>query len=137
MSDTRHHVGTNGTSRAETSVARTLIATGSADDFVTELEGLRLRLASQPVIEQSKGILMLHYGIGPDAAFNLLRRWSSHTNRKLRDISEMIVATTTAEHFAGAGRSSPKLIQVINTLNAGPRSHHDETPSGERARADR
>ena len=55
---------------------------------------------SQPVIEQSKGMLMLHYGIGPDAAFDVLRRSSIHANRKLRDISEMIVAATTAEHRA-------------------------------------
>ena len=122
---------------AGTPLAPALMALVSADDLVTELEGLRLRLASQPVIEQSKGILMRHYGIGPDAAFDVLRRWSSHTNRKLRDISEMIVATTTAEHLADAGRSSPELIQLINSLNTGPLSPHNETPARSRTRTGR
>jgi hypothetical protein len=44
------------------------------------LDGLERRLASQPLIEQSKGILMGHDGIDPDTAFALLRRWSSTTN---------------------------------------------------------
>ena len=56
-----------------------------------ELAGLRRRLETLPVIEQSKGILIGRYGIDPDSAFCLLRRWSSHTNLKLRDISRLIV----------------------------------------------
>ena len=137
MSDSRHSAGIIGTSRAGTSLARTLIASGSDQDLVSELEGLRIRLANQPVIEQSKGILMGYYGIGADAAFDVLRRWSSHSNRKLRDISEMIVATTSAEPRAGAGRSSPELIQLINSLNTGHLPPQDGTPTGDRARADR
>ena len=56
-----------------------------------ELAGLHRRLETLPVIEQSKGILIGRYGIDPDSAFCLLRRWSSHTNLKLRDISRLIV----------------------------------------------
>ena len=51
-------------------------------DLAAELEDLKRLLASQPVIEQSKGILMGRLGVGPDTAFQMLTRWSSHTNRK-------------------------------------------------------
>ena len=34
------------------------------------------------MIEPSKGIPMSRYQIGPDAAFEVLRRWSSHTTVK-------------------------------------------------------
>ena len=54
---------------------------------VGELAGLRLRLETLPVIEQSKGILIGYYGIDEDAAFQILRGWSSRTNIKIRQIS--------------------------------------------------
>jgi hypothetical protein len=56
-----------------------------------ELADLQQKLATLPVIEQSKGLLMAHYGIDADTAFAILRRWSSHTNLKLRVISRMLV----------------------------------------------
>lgn len=73
---------------------------GSADDAVdvaallVENRHLRARLETLPPIEQAKGILMARYEIDADAAFALLRRWSSHTNVKLRDISRLIVDAT-------------------------------------------
>ena len=60
-----------------------------------DLQNLRLRMETLPVIEQSKGLLMGYWGIDPDAAFELLRRWSSHSNTKLRLISEALVAAAT------------------------------------------
>ena len=91
----------------------------SRQDLLDQLAGLQLRLASQPLIEQSKGILMCHYRIGPDAAFEVLRRWSSHTNRKLGDISETIVvaAAQPAELGHPVG---PDLIHLIDRLNQAP-----------------
>ena len=64
-----------------------------------ENANLRAKLASLPVIEQAKGILMGRYQISPDAAFALLRRWSSHINLKLRDISGLLV--DAARHPGG------------------------------------
>jgi ANTAR domain-containing protein len=61
------------------------------EDLVAELTGLRRRLDTLPIIEQSKGILIGYFGIDADTAFNVLRRWSSHTNIKLRDISQLLV----------------------------------------------
>lgn len=88
-------------------------------DLAAILDGLEHRLATQPVIEQSKGILMGHLGIHPDAAFDMLRGWSSHTNLKVRDISQILVTTATANPPVVPGRASQELIELINRLNKG------------------
>jgi len=49
-------------------------------------------------IEQAKGMLMLIYGIGNNAAFNLLKWLSQEANIKLRLLAERIT-----EDFRGAG----------------------------------
>jgi len=89
-----------------------------SDDLVAELDGLQHRMATQPVIEQSKGILIGHFGIDPDTAFDVLRRWSSYTNLKLRDISHILVATASANP-RGGHRTSQELIDVIHCFNKG------------------
>jgi hypothetical protein len=66
-------------------------AAQQSEDLVAELAGLRRRLDTLPLIEQSKGILIGYFSIDAETAFNVLRRWSSHTNIKLRDISQMLV----------------------------------------------
>jgi hypothetical protein len=63
--------------------------------LLAENDGLRQRLASQPVIEQAKGILMGYYRINADTAFQLLRRWSQDSNAKVRRIAELLTDTTT------------------------------------------
>jgi hypothetical protein len=61
---------------------------------------LRALLGSLPVIEQSKGMLMGYYGIDADTAFEVLRRWSSIRNVKLRTLSAAITEA--------AGEPDPK-----------------------------
>ena len=51
---------------------------------------LRALLRSLPVIEQAKGMLMGYYGVDADTAFEILRRWSSIRNIKLRTLSAAI-----------------------------------------------
>jgi AmiR/NasT family two-component response regulator len=58
------------------------------------LADLHAALLSRGVIDQAKGILMAHYGISPDRAFDVLVRWSQHRNIKLRIIAETLVAIT-------------------------------------------
>ena len=43
-------------------------------------------------IEQAKGVLMYVYGIGPDAAFDILKWRSQDANIKLRALAEQLVA---------------------------------------------
>ncbi|MDQ1374883.1 MAG: hypothetical protein QOJ09_2221, partial [Actinomycetota bacterium] len=42
-------------------------------------------------IEQAKGILMAREGCDEDRAFDMLRRASQRTNRKLREIAHQVV----------------------------------------------
>ena len=44
------------------------------------------------VIEQAKGVLMCVYGIGPDAAFDILKWRSQDANVKVRALAEQLVA---------------------------------------------
>lgn len=53
---------------------------------------LRRALETRTVIGQAQGVLMARQNIGPDEAFDILRRASQRTNRKLRDVSAEIVA---------------------------------------------
>lgn len=52
---------------------------------------LREALVTRTVIGQAQGILMARQGITADEAFNVLRRASQRSNRKLRDIAADIV----------------------------------------------
>jgi hypothetical protein len=87
------------------------------DDLLAELAGLRRRLDTLPVIEQSKGILMGYFGIDAACAFNVLRRWSSHTNTKLRDISQLLVDAASTPPGPGQPQGSA-LDHLITRLQA-------------------
>ncbi|MCU1689983.1 MAG: hypothetical protein JWN20_1911 [Jatrophihabitantaceae bacterium] len=52
-------------------------------------------MASRAVIEQAKGLLMGQRRCTADDAFELLRRLSQDTNRKLRDVAEAVVSMAT------------------------------------------
>jgi hypothetical protein len=58
-------------------------------------------------------------GIDPDTAFEVLRRRSSHTNLKVRDISQILVTTATANPAGDPRRASQELIDLITCLNKG------------------
>ena len=59
---------------------------------------LRALVTSLPAIEQAKGMLMGYYGVDADTAFELLRRWSSTCNIKLRILSAAIVEAAGQPH---------------------------------------
>lgn len=56
-----------------------------------ELAQREQQLATLPVIEQAKGMLMRDFGIGPEEAFGILATISQHTNTKLRDVATNVV----------------------------------------------
>jgi GAF domain-containing protein len=66
-----------------------------ANQLTTQLEKA---LLSRDVIGQAKGILMARQGLSADQAFDVLRRASQRSNRKLREVADEIVEGT-------AGRS--------------------------------
>jgi GAF domain-containing protein len=53
--------------------------------------GLRTALHTRHMIGVAQGILMQLYELNMDQSFELLRRYSSHTNTKLGDIAEYVV----------------------------------------------
>lgn len=58
-----------------------------------EVEGLETALASRHTIGMAQGILMERYGLDETGSFLLLRRLSSHSNTKLRDLAATLVST--------------------------------------------
>jgi hypothetical protein len=91
------------------------------DQLLADRENLQRRLRTMPVIEQAKGILIGRFGLDPDAAFGLLRRWSCNTNGKLRDISQLLLTTAAQPVDAdGARAGRPAALDLlIADLNAG------------------
>ena len=59
---------------------------------------LNQALESRATIEQAKGILMALEGIGPDAAFGILRSVSQRENRKLREVASDLVEKAQRRH---------------------------------------
>ena len=68
---------------------------------------LQAQLASMPVIEQAKGIIMAQCGWGAGPAFDTMRRVSQRENIKVRELAARIVAHTldSAQRQAGTPRS--------------------------------
>jgi hypothetical protein len=61
-----------------------------------ENESLKVALVSRTVIGQATGILMRENHLTADAAFKELVRRSSHSNVKVRDIAQGVVATANS-----------------------------------------
>jgi len=92
---------------------------------------LQARLASMPVIEQAKGIVMAKYGWSEDQAFDALRRASQRENIKVRDLAASIVAQ--AARSASARRKA-------GTASTATRSSRERIPragSGDSLDSDR
>ena len=68
-----------------TSHAATALSTARA------LSGLQTALQSRHLIGVAQGILMQRFHIDMDTALEVLRRYSSHTNVKMREVAQMVV----------------------------------------------
>ena len=66
---------------------------------------LQAQLASLPVIEQAKGIIMAKNGWSEDQAFDALRRASQRKNIKVRDLAAFIVASVARPARAQPART--------------------------------
>ncbi|QKV91867.1 ANTAR domain-containing protein [Streptomyces sp. NA02950] len=62
-------------------------------DALAQVDQLDAALRSRPVVDQACGIVMHVLGCGPDQAFDLLRRTSQRTNRKLTELAGTVVRT--------------------------------------------
>ncbi|QIG43371.1 ANTAR domain-containing protein [Nocardioides anomalus] len=55
----------------------------SVDELENEIRHLKSALTGRAVIDQAKGVLMRHFGVDAETAFQVLVRWSSHTNHRV------------------------------------------------------
>ncbi|MFJ5994003.1 ANTAR domain-containing protein [Streptomyces sp. NPDC092370] len=62
-----------------------------------EVEQLRQAIASRPVIDQARGILMATHGCTSDEAWHILREASQLSNTKLRDVAAAVTASAEAD----------------------------------------
>ncbi|NUR07722.1 MAG: GAF and ANTAR domain-containing protein [Nocardioidaceae bacterium] len=72
-----------------------IYASHAADAMSTAklLTGLRIAVKSRHHIGIAQGILMLRYDLSQEQAFDTLRRYSSQTNIKIRDLAELVIET--------------------------------------------
>jgi len=61
------------------------------------VSGLEVAVESRHLIGMAQGIVMERFGLGVDQSFSLLRRLSSTSNTKLRDVARSIVETRVVE----------------------------------------
>ena len=74
------------------------VLSGAALSSVRRTSSLQAAVGSRHVIGMAQGIAMERYGIDQRQSFELLRRLSSTTNVKLRDVAAEIVETRTIPH---------------------------------------
>lgn len=81
---------------AELFATHAAVALGNA----RTVDGLGKALETRTLIGQALGLVMERYTLSTDAAFGFLTRTSSHSNVKLRDIAEQMVADANADAAA-------------------------------------
>ncbi|MFF0157949.1 ANTAR domain-containing protein [Streptomyces sp. NPDC005263] len=62
-----------------------------------EVEQLRQAIASRPVIDQARGILMATQGCTSEEAWTILRQTSQLSNTKLRTVAAAVTASTASD----------------------------------------
>ncbi|HWD00855.1 MAG TPA: ANTAR domain-containing protein [Amycolatopsis sp.] len=84
-------------------------------DKAEEIRHLHGALASQPVIEQAKGMMMLVRTCEAEEAFTVLRDVSQRTNVKLHDVAAIVVATGSGAGVAAelAQRVGAKGVEAV------------------------
>jgi ANTAR domain len=79
------------------------------------LARLQARMATMPVIEQAKGIIMAQQRCGPEEAFDLLRRASQRVNVKLHVLAAQIVDVASGQN---GGNVTPISLGATRYLRA-------------------
>jgi hypothetical protein len=106
-----HAIATRAVTASGALRSRTAGLPGSPADFpkatlqASRYARLLARLATLPVIEQAKGIMMAQTGCTPDEAFDMLRRASQRSNIPVRELAEQIIERTTASAAEAAERA--------------------------------
>lgn len=116
-------------------VGRSLATSGVVDrlhGFVVDItapvregarEAVEASLEHRATIEQAKGALMLSFAIESDAAFDLLRVYSSQNNIKLATVAQRIVSGLSDPAFS---REDPvrSLLDIVTSLSENTQGRH-------------
>lgn len=86
-SRTKHRFGSDDVDLALVFAFHATTAIGNA----RLVDGLQTALQSRHLIGVAQGILMSQYDMGLETAFEVLRRYSSHANVKLREVAAQVV----------------------------------------------
>lgn len=91
--------------QAVTDARRERLSSPAHRELLQRSEHMRLqaRLATMPVIEQAKGVIMAQSACGERAAFDMLRRASQRSNVPVRDLAATIVAQAAQHGRTGSG----------------------------------
>ncbi len=84
-----------------------------------EVEQLRQAIASRPVIDQARGILMATHGCTSDQAWHILRETSQLSNTKLRDVAAAVTASAEGDGPAPPAELRTALQRAIARRNRG------------------
>ncbi|MGY1727079.1 ANTAR domain-containing response regulator [Geodermatophilus sp. SYSU D01062] len=105
--------------------------TGEVAALRREVAQLREALASRPVIERAKGILMHEYGINEDQAFERLNELAQRHRRKVRDVAGEITSQCVRRRLTVAGHQNNGAPSAHGALDAVEQEQAGSVPSGE------
>jgi len=74
---------------------------------------LQARLATMPVIEQAKGVIMARFGWSEEEAIDALRKASQRSNIRVRDLAAAVVASTVRSAQPPPAVSKVQAIQEV------------------------
>ena len=125
-------------------VTAELVSTGvELANREVEVAQLRHALASRVWIEQAKGVLAATEGVGPDQAFQQLRRRARSSSRKLADLAQEVVQDAQRERVAALAiddarvRAAEKRArEAEQALHAGQTGLAQQTAALDRAQDD-
>lgn len=87
--------------------------TGRVADLQHRLAQLDAKLASQPAIEQAKGVLMYAFGMDAATAFQVLSQLSQDTQVKLHVVAELVVAELVGTGSDTSSRAASRAVESI------------------------
>jgi PAS domain S-box-containing protein len=84
-------------------------------------EALQRLSETRPAIDQAKGALMFAYNIDEETAFALMREYSQHVNRKVRDLAADLVESLSRPGGWSAGTRNllDRLMRELGVAAAG------------------
>ena len=88
-------------------------------DLNEHVHHLERKLATLPVIEQAKGMLMQDFGLDADSAYAYISRISQDTNTKVRDVAARIVAELTGTSSEATSALTARTLSDLEQRLAG------------------